>query len=269
MINFFIKKRKFAFTLAEVLITLGIIGVVAAITLPSVVNSTQNKQHVVAFKKMYSNFSNALIMFKSEQGCDGLDIATCIEGMGYGDNNCDAFTEVAKKMKYTDNTTNSANANWLPDKSYNYYGEEISNGYGMINKTGIGCFYALADGMIFNVDVDPNAFKVFIDTNGKKGPNRTGKDVHAFTIGCGDIDANLTTICINSHKDIFPFISGTFPSNITKGLCSMESYLRGDCRQDNMFPNEQGGASPSSYILIMDKLPDYREISAKTPGFKP
>ena len=269
MINFFIKKRKFAFTLAEVLITLGIIGVVAAITLPSVVNSTQNKQHVVAFKKMYSNFSNALIMFKSEQGCDGLDIATCIEGMGYGDNNCDAFTEVAKKMKYTDNTTNSANANWLPDKSYNYYGEEISNGYGMINKTGIGCFYALADGMIFNVDVDPNAFKVFIDTNGKKGPNRTGKDVHAFTIGCGDIDANLTTICINSHKDIFPFISGTFPSNITKGLCSMESYLRGDCKQDNMFPNEQGGASPSSYILIMDKLPDYREISAKTPGFKP
>lgn len=40
-----------AFTLAEVLITLGIIGVVAAMTLPSVINSTKNKQLEASFKK--------------------------------------------------------------------------------------------------------------------------------------------------------------------------------------------------------------------------
>lgn len=34
---------KKAFTLAEVLITLGIIGVVAALTMPSVINSTKNR----------------------------------------------------------------------------------------------------------------------------------------------------------------------------------------------------------------------------------
>lgn len=43
-----------AFTLAEVLITLGIIGVVAAMTLPAVINKTQNKELEVAFKKSYS-----------------------------------------------------------------------------------------------------------------------------------------------------------------------------------------------------------------------
>ena len=37
---------KKAFTLAEVLITLGIIGVVAAITLPSVINNTKNKERL-------------------------------------------------------------------------------------------------------------------------------------------------------------------------------------------------------------------------------
>lgn len=263
------ENKKAAFTLAEVLITLGIIGVVAAMTLPAVINETRNIQHVVAFKKLYSNFSNALNMFKADQGCEGIDIASCIEGMGYGDNNCEAFAEVAKKMKYLEMTENGSNASWLPEKSYNYYGEEVSNGYGMVNKTGIGCFYALADGMVINVDVDSNAFKVFIDTNGRKGPNRTGKDVHSFTVGCGDIDADLTTICLNSHKDVFPFVSGTFPESVTKGLCPMESYLEGNCKQDNMYPNEYGGASPSSYILIMDKLPDYREISAKVSGFKP
>lgn len=36
--------KKFAFTLAEVLITLGIIGVVAVITLPAVINNSRNKQ---------------------------------------------------------------------------------------------------------------------------------------------------------------------------------------------------------------------------------
>lgn len=90
-------KKIQAFTLAEVLITIGVIGVVAAMTLPSVINDHRNKQYVVAFKKLYSNFSNAIILFKADQGCEGIDVASCIESLGYGDNNCDAFAEVAKK----------------------------------------------------------------------------------------------------------------------------------------------------------------------------
>lgn len=43
-----------AFTLAEVLITIGIIGVVAAMTLPTVINNTQKKELESAFKKSYS-----------------------------------------------------------------------------------------------------------------------------------------------------------------------------------------------------------------------
>ena len=39
--------QKFAFTLAEVLITLGIIGVVAAMTIPSLIQSYKEKQTVV------------------------------------------------------------------------------------------------------------------------------------------------------------------------------------------------------------------------------
>ena len=44
-----ISKQK-AFTLAEVLITLGIIGVVAAMTLPAVINTTKNKELETALK---------------------------------------------------------------------------------------------------------------------------------------------------------------------------------------------------------------------------
>ena len=46
--------------MAEVLITLAVIGVVAAITLPSVINNTKNKELEAAFKKSYSNLSKAI-----------------------------------------------------------------------------------------------------------------------------------------------------------------------------------------------------------------
>ena len=47
---------KKGFTLAEVLITLGIIGVVAAMTLPTVINNVQEKQFHSKFKKAYATF---------------------------------------------------------------------------------------------------------------------------------------------------------------------------------------------------------------------
>ncbi len=52
--------RKKGFTLAEVLITLGIIGVVAAMTLPAIVNKSQEMILKQQFKKVYNTWSNAL-----------------------------------------------------------------------------------------------------------------------------------------------------------------------------------------------------------------
>ena len=60
----FCKSKIFAFTLAEVLITIGIIGVVAALTMPVLVQNSQKKEVSVRLKKFYSTFSQAII--KSE-----------------------------------------------------------------------------------------------------------------------------------------------------------------------------------------------------------
>ena len=49
-----IMTKRFGFTLAEVLITLGIIGVVAAMTMPTLMNSTQGAQYKTAYKKALS-----------------------------------------------------------------------------------------------------------------------------------------------------------------------------------------------------------------------
>ena len=57
-----------AFTLAEVLITIGIIGVVAAMTLPSLINNSQKKELEAGLKKNYSVIQQALMMYQAQNG---------------------------------------------------------------------------------------------------------------------------------------------------------------------------------------------------------
>lgn len=56
------------FTLSEVLITLGIIGVVAAITIPLLVANYEKKKTVAILKKSYSELNQALMMAERENG---------------------------------------------------------------------------------------------------------------------------------------------------------------------------------------------------------
>ena len=61
-------KKKIAFTLAEVLITLGIIGVVAAMTIPTFIANYQEKQTISRLQKTYATLKNAFEMAKVEHG---------------------------------------------------------------------------------------------------------------------------------------------------------------------------------------------------------
>ncbi|PWL78731.1 hypothetical protein DBY21_03630 [Candidatus Gastranaerophilales bacterium] len=80
------KARKSAFTLAEVLITLGIIGVVAAMTMPTLINSTQGAQYKTAYKKALSVMSQAVVMnialedYDLSQVVAGTNDAAAVEG---------------------------------------------------------------------------------------------------------------------------------------------------------------------------------------------
>lgn len=62
-----INKRQ-GFTLAEVLITLGIIGVVAALTLPSLITNYREKQRIVQLKKIYSTLQQAFVRAQEAHG---------------------------------------------------------------------------------------------------------------------------------------------------------------------------------------------------------
>lgn len=60
--------EKYAFTLAEVLITLGIVGVVASITIPTLITLFKEKAAIEQFKKTYSTISQAYNSAMSDNG---------------------------------------------------------------------------------------------------------------------------------------------------------------------------------------------------------
>lgn len=63
--------REFGFTLAEVLITLGIIGVVAALTMPSLITNHRNKVFAVRAKKAYSAINQAVKLYEAQNETPG------------------------------------------------------------------------------------------------------------------------------------------------------------------------------------------------------
>ena len=64
--------KKAAFTLAEVLITLGIIGVVAAITLPTLIKNYQKQVYVTQLKKVVNTLENNSRKILADEGVDSL-----------------------------------------------------------------------------------------------------------------------------------------------------------------------------------------------------
>lgn len=74
--KYFLTRKNYkthAFTLAEVLITLGVIGVVAAMTIPTLMGNIQDKENRTAFKKVYTNISQVVqqTAFENGGGIDG------------------------------------------------------------------------------------------------------------------------------------------------------------------------------------------------------
>ena len=59
-------RRYVAFTLAEVLVTLGVLGVVAAMTMPTLMSSHQKKVYAVQMNKVYNELQQAFLKFRND-----------------------------------------------------------------------------------------------------------------------------------------------------------------------------------------------------------
>ena len=93
-------KKFYAFTLAEVLITLGIIGVVAAMTLPTLTQKQNERETVVRLKKAYSLLSQAVLAEMAENGTvDTWGLGNTDSGQT--DNDGNIIADISGKEKFT------------------------------------------------------------------------------------------------------------------------------------------------------------------------
>lgn len=193
-----LRSKKVAFTLAEVLITLGVIGIVASMTIPNLVSDYQETQYVTGLKKAYSELSNVLTKISADKGCVG-DLR-CTGIFGGGTNHQTLGTELSSYFKIIKNceTTKSG---CVPTKAWTTY-----NGSGApVNHLDALDHYRFitADGMSFRIynyanncgyDAFSNHYtngayllcgEIWVDVNGLKGPNYYGRDIFTFWISNG------------------------------------------------------------------------------------
>lgn len=180
------------FTLSEVLLVLVIIGVVAALTIPVLLQKASNAQYVVKLKKTYSLLSQVYIMIVADNGGDILPVFSS------GDTGVNAMNAFASKMNTIKNcgsgtgcfyssALKTLNGNVGPvnlDASWNgAYGKVIlSDGtMVMINSINSSCA-ASADGAGTGPLQSATCGVVSVDVNGASGPNMRGRDFFYFWI---------------------------------------------------------------------------------------
>lgn len=159
-----------AFTLAEVLITLGLIGVVSAMTLPGIMQNTRHKELQVKLKKAYSDWNQVAMKFMDEHNETVGSYA-----IQYGSHA--TLEEITKQFT---TQTKSGNAWGDPYKRYTMNGRVITGGQPCddTNK------FSEIQGQIFNIDIVRNAAfngpRLCIDLNGKDKPKIWGIDIFSF-----------------------------------------------------------------------------------------
>ena len=172
---------KFGFTLAEVLITLGIIGIVAALTIPGLITKCKEMQYRVTYKKVYSSLNQAMKYAQEDDGIDLTLSAERINGVMRTNNIGEIFKYISRYYKAT--TTcfdNNADKCWVCEKGEAGY---ISNGA----PDWLGCnkrsySFVDANGVAYYL-YDNTEFPVLIDVNGDRKPNQLGRDRFVMFFG--------------------------------------------------------------------------------------
>ncbi|MGN0030794.1 MAG: prepilin-type N-terminal cleavage/methylation domain-containing protein [Candidatus Gastranaerophilaceae bacterium] len=172
---------KKAFNLAEILITLGIIGVVAAMTIPNIITKYQKAQTIAHLKESYSIILQAVKLSEEENGDaeswdwelkENKNIDEFFEK--YILNYLGSYSKTKKNITWkrlgtsgSDQFSHNGTPKWMlkngmiigtTDRAFPYYSS--TNGQNRLKLS----------------------LPITIDLNGYSGPNRYGRDVFMFSI---------------------------------------------------------------------------------------
>ncbi|MGN0030797.1 MAG: type II secretion system protein [Candidatus Gastranaerophilaceae bacterium] len=223
--------RRLGFTLAEVLITLGIIGVVAAMTIPTLIANTNGAKFRSQFKKSLSTLNQAGLMAQAQYDFDYAGTtASCIDASVDGTTGaqqkpdsvmsmCSLFNGTLTGQTYVgtvDNlkrNNNGAEADYtitsvtLPATATGFYAYTLADGAIVaFSRAAIGCHLPIGQ-QLTDTYMEANLASCigFIDVNGVTLPNKE------VTCSVGDTSHAVQTPCVVKNDathmtDIFPIV---------------------------------------------------------------
>ncbi len=178
---------KKGFTLAEVLITLAIIGIVAALTVPTVIRNYQERQTVTALKKFYTEISQAYARAQVDNSTpDNWAWGTSGSGTS-ADKIIDILAPYLKITKRCGNQggcfaptqykTLNLGTSWLGPSDSRYASAQLSNGLAFwVFTQGNGCTTSRGT----TKELNSICADIGVDINGYKKPNQLGRDTFYF-----------------------------------------------------------------------------------------
>lgn len=201
--------KKKGFTLSEILITIGLIGVIAVVTIPILQKNSFEAEQKSQYKKALATMSNAIEKANASLGYKAECYYPLDGSPGSQRTECNAFwSQLEQELNISKKCPSNAFANGcIPDMrgidtiipAVSPEGIAGCGGFSESNIKNASVAYVLQDGMI--IIPYGTLFPLFlVDINGKKQPNKWGYDIFSFTIkGDGDATKLLTYGCFSAE----------------------------------------------------------------------
>lgn len=215
-------KKHRGFTLAEVLITLGIIGVIAEMTIPTLINSTQDAEFKAAWKKEYSVVNQAFTSALSNNEIPYSDSNSTISGLKQ-------YLKISKDCPFDARTQGCWNQTW-----YDYAKVQVPAGLadypGVILMDGSFVIFSqavfLGDPPLFTNSGTNYSMVGYVDVNGFKSPNTIGKDIFYFQIfGNKVLPMGAQGTFVTLHSDFCNSTSSAAGGGYDGAACSDDAIL--------------------------------------------
>ena len=172
---------KKGFTLAEILVSLGVIGIVAAMTIPTLVSSQKKQLWANSLPKAMNTLSNASSIMIMKDGAYGLFDSKAWEEMEAGTPVSDAI------LAHLSNTMiiNSAAYTAVPKTLYGTEVPDLFKDYTAFSTKGDITYFIkpiLLENNAIHYDIEMIAADVLVDINGNEIPNIIGRDIFGFLL---------------------------------------------------------------------------------------
>lgn len=199
------EKRKSAgsrgFTLAEILIALGIVGVVAVLTIPSVMKNYKNRMFTSQLEKVYSQIANATDAIMSDDQTDNFYETKAGRAAAQ-----DESGEYTAGPPYFLNTYFKTLKKNCKDSATEPCAKSTAGTYKTIYGTAVGgiggnsyCIQTVNGATICSFFNSTNTcMSVLVDVNGLDGPNVAGRDIFSMDIHRNGTISDYSSACADN-----------------------------------------------------------------------